>query len=87
MNFITQIYTNSKATILTKLKKNPNTKSRVHCFTVILTIFPVKLVDSTQALEEQITQHNETVFTKSRAITLQMLDNPQGKLKEHIYTC
>jgi hypothetical protein len=28
----------------------------------------------TQALKEQITQHNETVFTTSSAITLEILD-------------
>jgi hypothetical protein len=33
----------------------------------------------TQALKEQITQHNETVFTKSREITLQILDKSSSE--------
>jgi hypothetical protein len=37
---------------------------------MMLIINTVKLADS----NEQKTQHNETVFTKSRAITLQILD-------------
>jgi hypothetical protein len=38
-----------------------------------LMIMSVKLVN-TQALKEQITQHNGKDFTKSRAITLEILD-------------
>jgi hypothetical protein len=36
----------------------------------------------TQALKEQITQHNDSVFTKSRAITLQILDKSTSEIQD-----
>jgi hypothetical protein len=49
----------------------------------MLIIIPVKLVDfnSSTPLQEQMTQTNETVFTNSRAITLQKLDKSTSKTK------
>jgi hypothetical protein len=60
-------------------EKNPHAKSKVHSFTVMLIIIPVKLVDSNSNTQEQISQHNETVFTNSRAKTLQILEKSTSK--------
>jgi hypothetical protein len=62
-----------------KTEKNPHAKSQVHSFTVMLIIIPVKLVYSNSSTQEQISQHNETVFTNSRAIALQILDKSTSK--------
>jgi hypothetical protein len=47
----------------------------------MLIIIPVKLVDSNSNTQGTITKHNEIVFTKSREITLQILDKSTSKTK------
>jgi hypothetical protein len=65
-----QIYTYSRAITLTELKEihmqNPRRIALQCCWSLFLKSWLIL----TQALKEHITQHNGTVFTKSRAINL-----------------